>query len=269
MKNMLKNFFFFTLFILLGIASLLGVVVPDNVPTRSVGSMQIAPFKNGLSLYQGNRPYFYTFSPFNDYYVTDDGLRNTIISEGEVQEIQYKSTLRTSQAKDITRSILSYFNAANPSIKFITDKEAEYSTKVNGNAVTVTHDFKFRKDISVQSLGSTIPFYGIDFIYDKEGNLYTKQSDEDIVSFEKFYGIKLTKKTEEFRIAIPEKSLIIVNPNVASAIVVKASDSQTMWVNRNTRMIEVEEQIIPLSGEYRSSMNVEIYENPQEAQKYL
>lgn len=269
MKNILENFFYFALFILLLTASLLGVIVPDNTPVRSVGNMQIANFKNGLSLFQGNRQYYYTFSPFNDYFVSTDGSRNTLISGNEAQENLYKSTFHASGIKDIANSILSYFNATSPSIKFVTDKEAAYSSKVDGNTVTISRDFKLGRGISVQTLGSTMPYYGMDFIYDKDGNLYTLQSEEDISSFEKLYRIKLAKKTEEFRIGIPGKSLAIVNPYVAAVMVLKANDNQTIWVNRNAKMIEVEEQVTPMLNDYSTSLKIEIYSNTQEAQKYL
>lgn len=269
MKRFITNLFFFTVLLFLGLASLYGVLVPDNVPVKTVGVMQLSAFKNGLSLYQANRPYYYSMSAYNDYFLLADGNRSVFLSKEEIKDNRFTTNFHTSHTKDIANAILAYFNAANPQISFYGEnKEIEYDTESSNNALIITRRVKANGN-NPQVLGTTFTYYGIDFIYDKSGNLYAYQSEEELANFARFYGVVLNLKTEEFRIPIPDKTAVIVSPYLAGAIVVRANDNQTLWVNRNTKMIEVEEQANPQDGYYTTSLTVEVYENPKEAQRAL
>ena len=269
MKRFVINIFFFIVLIFLGLASLYGVLVPDNVPLKAVGAMQLSAFKNGLSLYQANRPYYYSFSPYNDYFLLADGNRSVFLSEEEIKDNRFTTNFHTSHLKDIENAILAYFNGADPQITFYGEnKEIEYYTESSNNTLTITRRAKANGD-NPQTLGMTLTYYGMDWVYDKLGNLYAYQSDEEIASFARFYGVVLKLKTEEFRIPVPDKIVVIVSPYLASIIVVRATDNQTLWVNRNTKTIEVEERVNPQDGFYSSSLKVEVYESPREAQKAL
>jgi len=270
MKKLVKNTFIFIVLILLGLASLFGVLVSDNVPVKAVGTMQISAYKNGLSLYQGNRQYYYTFSPYNDYFLVSDGNRGVFFSEEEIKDNRFTTNLHTSHLKDIKNAILAYFNEADPRIIFFGEnKEIEYYSESSSNVLTVSRRIKANGNNNPQVLGTTFTYYGMDFIYDKSGNLYVYQADEDIANFAGSYGVSLKLKTEEFRIPIPDKTIIITSPYLASTIIIRVKDNQTLWVNRNTKMVEVEEQVTPQDGYYTTHLKVEVYENPKEAQKTL
>ncbi len=270
MKEFIKSIFFFTILIFLGLVSLYGVLVPDNVPVKATGVVQFGVFKTGLALYQGDRPYYYTFSPYNDYFVLSDGSRNNFFSQEEIKEKRFTTNMHRSKIKDIRSVILSYFGLALPQISYYGEnKQIDYFSQVRDNKVTITRRFKVEGSNSPQIFGSTLNYYGIDFVYDKSGNLYGYKSEDEIANFAKFYGITFTAKTEDSRTEVLDKTIIIVNPDVAGAMVVKANENQILWVNRNTRMIEIEEQSVPTNGYYTTTINVEVYENPGQAQNNL
>lgn len=257
MKQFITNLFIITVFVFLGLVSLYGVLVPDNVPVKAIGVMQLSVFKNGLALYQGDRLYYYTYSPYNDYFVLSDGSSKTFFTQEELNEKRFTINIQSSKIKDIQTAILSYFGLAMPQITFYgKNKQIDYLSLVSDNKMIITRRFKIEGSESPQIFGSTLNYYGLDFIYDKSGNSYGYKSENEIAG-------------GDFRTEIQDKTLVIVNPDIAGVIVVKANENQTLWVNRNTRMIEIEEQIFPTNGYYTISINVEVYENQRQAQNFL
>lgn len=269
MRRSVTYLFYFIVLIVLGLASLFWGLVSDSVPVKTIGVMQLSAFKNGLSFYQVNRLYYYSFSPYNDYLLFSDGSRSTFLSEDEVRENRFSTNFHTSQSRDILNAILAYFNAADPQITFYGEKnKIEYYTKSENNTLTVTGRLKATSN-NPQTLGMTLTYYGMDFVYDKSGNFYGYNSGEELANFTKFYKVSLTAKKEDFRIPIPGKTIVIVSPYIAGALVVRANNNQAMWVNRNTKMVEVEEQVYPKDGYLTNSVKIEVYDSPVEAQNNL
>lgn len=270
MKQFVINIFIFLVLIVLGLTSLYGMPVPDNSPAGVVGPMQMAAFKNGLSLYQVNRPYYYTFSPYSDYLEMNDGTRNILVSPKKVKEDKVTSDLHASHLEDLKNSILSYVGMVSPHITFSTGgKIIRYSSEINDDKVKVSRVLHAKDTKNVKSSGLALNYFWEDFVFDKSGNLYTGKSEEDIADFEKIYGIRLTAQNSDLRVEIPEKELVIVNQYLSSVIVVKVPKNATLWVNKNSRTIEAEENIEGKKGDITSSLIVEVYQSPQEAKKSL
>lgn len=270
MKHFFINIFFFIVIIFLGIASLYGVLVPDDVPVRAVDTMQVAAFKSGLALYQGNRQHYYAFSPYSDYLILKEDARSSFFSQEEIEKDRFTTDLHSSHFLDIRNAIFSYFNIVSPSIKYTgEDKEIEYLSEVVDNSLVITRNLKIKTNNPPRILGTTISYLSTDFVYDKTGNLYTYQSEDDKERFASLYNVHLSQKIDESRIKISDDSIVIFNPYLSSVIVVRIKPSQMIYVNRNTRLIEVEESVTTESSVYTTSFKVEIYNNPIEAQKYL
>lgn len=270
MKQNSKNLIYFVLVILLGLVCLLGVVLPENKPVRAVDNLQLSAFKNGLSLFQADRNFYYTFSPFNDYYVLDGGSRISIITKEEI--FADKFTINpSSHLTNLSNSLEAYFNVYLPLITFFTDKgvQIDYTTEVAGQTLIVTNKLRLPENINPALLGTTITYNADDFVFDKEGNLYTYQSDEDINLFAKIYGVKLTYFNDEPRIALPDQAIFIVNPKLSSVLLVRAGKTQTIFLNRQNKIIELEQKPDQLTEEIISSIQVEVFEDLKEAFKKI
>lgn len=269
MKIFLKSFFFLFALIFLAFASVYGVIVPENIPIRPVGTMQLAPFKDGLSLFQGDTGYYYTFSPFNDYFISPDGARSTYISQEELTNNQYNSNFKKNHWTDIKNILEAYVGDTSPTLTFRAQRETIYTSLIQNNKVTIKQEISKNSRIPIQVVGMTIPFRGTDIVYDDFGQLYTYQPDEDIVAFQQLYGIKLDQPTDDTRSPIPSRKVILVNPHITGVIVVKARENQRLWINQNAKLIEVETLVNPNAEDYTTSIDVEVYPDPIQAQENL
>lgn len=255
-------------FVLIG-ASLYGVLTPDNVPVAKVGSMQLAPFKNGLSLYQGYRGYYYIFSPFNDYFITNDGVRRTFISEKELSQKKFKSSYKSSHWDDIIQTVKSYLEIPQLIISFNSKRAIGYEAEISKNSAIVKNLVILSdQEKTPRILGSTMSWQASDIVFDKTGNLYNYLLLKDIENFESTYGIKLHQDLGELRVPVADGKIVIVNPSLSSVLVVKALPNQRMFINREWRLVEVE-QLAKTDTVYHTSIKIEVYESPKEAIKAL
>lgn len=263
MKKFITSLFYFAILIFLGIASVYGVKTRKNAPVFAVGNMQLTVFENGIGFFQKDRHYYYTFSPFNDYLISTNGDRSALFSKEEIENKSFTSDYKKSHLKEIIQIIKSYINKAQPSIKFNTDKEVEYVAEINGNKVVIKRTLSLKSKFNrPEKTGIVLPYEGIDFVYDKQGNLYNYQLEEDIEFFKKLYGIDLKYEIESARIEVPGKTIIVSNPNIAGAMIIKANQNQKIIINVDYHLIEIEEAISN-PEKHITEVEVEVYENPK------
>lgn len=264
-----KNLLLLILFLLICGASIFGTVVPENVPTLPVGNMHLSPFFNGLAFFQNGRNYYYAISPFNDY-ATVQNKRVSFISREEVKKNSYNTNFNTNQWSRIMHTVSSYFGILPPSITFYTkEKTISYTSTVTGNAATITQDLSFHTPIELTSTGITIVYQKMDFLYDKLGNLYEYQTDTARDEFEKNYGIHLHTSSSLLQRQVLQNTLTIVNPRMATAMVIHGTSKQHIFVNRDAGLIEIEQDIDPAHTSYINSFRISVFNTPQEAKNSL
>ncbi|MBI3379733.1 hypothetical protein HY029_03205 [Candidatus Gottesmanbacteria bacterium] len=268
MKKIIYSVFFLSVFIILCFISLYGVIVSPLELSYSVGGYQIAAFERGLAFYQPNTRYFYTFSPFNDYIVDVDGKRMPLYSKDDVKLGKYKSDLDKPQWEKIVSVILKYFNLSSPEISYQGEKNVDYITTVDGNKVIVDRYIWWKNNNSIVNTGTTLTYYPGDFIFDAGGNLYTYQSEKEIESFKKIYGVDLRYETTDLRVNVPTQFLFIINPQLSGVIKLSVNDGQMIWIDRNSRLIDIEQTIKEVE-KYKSSVTLEIFDTPQKALKSI
>lgn len=269
MKQLGKNLRSILGIFVLGTISLWGVSLPENVPVKPVGEMLVAGFKNGLSLYQNQRPYYYNFFPFDDYLIHGDGKRTAFITQEEIKGNSYQAVLHQSHWQKIQKAVLSYFGLATPTAIFKGENKITYSVSVEGNKMTVNSVLAPQPKTGLQGVGRTISFYSSDFVFDFQGNLYTEKSEEDQAYLKQFYGIEPELMEGKFRYRVPGRSLIILNPNIAAVMIVRSVDPQELWVNQYTNHVEIETPAKSGKNEFLSKIQVEIYDSPKEALRSL
>ncbi|MDD2823544.1 MAG: hypothetical protein PHQ59_05725 [Candidatus Daviesbacteria bacterium] len=265
MKKLSTSLFFCFLLVLLGVSFLYGVLVPRDNQAKSVGSMQIAAYKNGLALYQQNKPYFYTISPFNDYFFSKEGIRSSLITKQDIDQNNFKSSFKLSHLEAVKDNLKGFFGLVQPNIMYETkDFQVRYDSKFINNSVSINRHITLKNGGILPILGTTLTFSGADFIYDKSGNLYSYQTEQDIASFEKFYGIHLQYKSGDPRVLIEDKTIFIMNPFLASVLEVKADATQSLYIDLSNQMVEIQDTASWQGSENNSSITVSVYDNPKE-----
>lgn len=270
MKNLLASLFFFTLLCVIGIASVYGVLIPKNNPVKAVGSMQLSAFERGLALYQQNKPYYYTFSPYNDYIVSGEGIRSSLINGQELSKLSFKTDYKNSYLREIIDSLLGYFNLTAPNILYDTENyRVKYISESKDNKLLVSRYLSVNKGNLPPLSGMTVTYSGADFIFDKSGHLYNYQSDEDLKLFESLYGIHLDYQPEDLGTLLGDKTIFIMNPLLASTMAIKATDNQSLYLDRVNRIIEIQESGLKQGNFLRNTIEMEIFNNPKEAMQSL
>lgn len=270
MKRLVGSGFFTGILIIAGLASIYGSLTAERSPVWAIGPLQLAQFSSGFALFQENRPYYFTFSPYNDYTISEDNSRNTLITKSEVEAKNFTTDLHSSHILDIRDVLLNYLNLDRPSLTFVTSNYSfTYLAEIKNNKLTLTRYLQIKNNNMPKLVGSTVNYFGTDYIYDQSGRLYVFQQPEDIVRFNQLYGVNLTYEQGEDRIAVPGKTVVLINPSVAGALVIKAQGNQSLFVNRQARLIEIEEPTVKRGDFIITPMNIEIYSTYQEAQKHL
>lgn len=273
MKRNILSVAAFAAFILLMVGSLLGVRLPENVSVRSVGDMHISPTTNGISIYQAFAGRYYTISPFDDFIFNDKNEYFALITQEEIKNADYQSNLRTTKLGDIIDSIKSYLNITEPQITFWSkNKKIAYSTEIDSKQISLFREIsgdKFVKNKPYQAL--TISYYESDFLFDIQQKTYTFATDEDLSLFNDFYSLQIAPLDEGSSSLKEVKGnlLVISSRDLSSFIVIKATDRQKIFINSDTKKIELRSES-DLKGEVISDRtNIQIVDSAQELKKLL
>ncbi len=260
-----RNILSFIVFCVLLILAVYGVLLPNNPQVSAVGSMQIAPYSDGLSLFQDYKRLYYRFSPFNDYTVDAQNNRSSFISVPEIESKQYETNLEKTQFENIAHTVKTYLTGGSPSVTFTTDKlNARYKALIEEDRVTVYQRTIFAQPQKIRRMGMTLSYNGDDIVFDKSLNAYSYWEQSDLDIFAQTYGVTLSPKTDRLVVPIPDRSVYITNPNASFVIVVRANPNQILRINRDAKLIEIEE-LTTEGSSHETSITVEILHNPEEA----
>lgn len=263
MKAIVTQITLFIGFILLLLIGIYGVITPDKLVAQAVGIMQIGQFENGLALYQGNRGIFYPISPFNDYIIYRDNERSALITADEISKKLYATSYEQQHFQKIITAIRASIFTVTPSIQFETDQLlVEYTTTIEGNSVIINQTIDLRNNKKTVLQAITLPYRGGDFVFDTTGQMYYFHLEEDKERFEKTYNIALKQDNFDLRINLGENSIIVINPSLTGAIVVSPIKGQRLFVDKNTKMIQLEQET---QDTLSMDMHIKVYNNPQEA----
>lgn len=271
MKSFFGSILFFILFVLLCIGATFGVLRPEHSSVSAVGPLQVAAYDNGISLFQNFRGQFYTDSPYNDYFISENGIRTSFIDMQEIIDNSYTTSFAKPEAERIFESVGNYLGLITPEITYYTkNKTIKYSTAVFKNELTISRVLNLSKNTPIKKLATTLSFSSGDIIYDQNGTLYTYAPDTIITLFKQTYGITLTPSLNDLMIQIPGKALYVYNPNVAGVLMIQAEKNQSLIINRNAKLIEVEQSVLSKTVKtYTTAIHITTFSNPKEAYKSL
>lgn len=264
----MKQFLFLWTLVTILLFSLLGSRLLDITPVVSIGPMQVAAFDSGISLFQNMRGYYYTFSPFNDYTIDSADIRSSFISYDYVKNKQYSSDLDTSIGKKIIDTVTNYVTVSYPHVAFSSPEvHVTYTTNKEDNALTVTKTVETQKHL--KSIGNTLTFQSTDFLYDSNHKLLSYPLYSTLPLFEKVYGIPLAETVRTDKINLTTKKLALVNPSLSAVFIIKARPTQSIVIDNIHHLIEVKENVSTQTHTYTSSLQVEIFETPKDAEEEL
>lgn len=222
---------------------LFGVGLPFRFPIAEVGEYQLAAFDSGLALYQfGRRSPFYSMSPLNDFYVTEEGYRATHLSNEEFEAKEFETNLSRNKPLRIYEAVVAYFGKLDP--KYVVTKEGVevwYESEVSGNEAEITKTIKFDEPTVVNGQGVTFSYDPGDIVFDPVSlRIYSSATREEIRLIEELYGLKLVPSGNVFVSGkLSQKAVSLVNPSVPGVITVKAGLGQEMLLDNRFRFVEI------------------------------
>ena len=268
MEKLLKLFQSLAVFItviLLCLFSLYGVVTPNNNPYSSFGFFHLAPFSNGLSLFQPGRNIYYAFSPLNDYFVMN-GKRKTLISSQDYSGNVYNNDLDKSKFEKIKNTLLSYLLRGETEISYRGKENIRYTSIKNENGYTITREYIPEPNTKPEQTAITLLYKSGDYVFDETGNIYSYKSDNEIDLFYQKYGFQLRPTGDDLTKEVNGNMICIANPNLFGVICLASRKDQTIAVDRNSSLIKVEQKaVVNAEGSYKSSVKVVITDSPKEA----
>lgn len=252
MRNLLSksilNFLVLFILTLLLIFGLWGLKPTIAVTTTQVSYYRLTPFKKGLALYQQDQPYFYNFSPYNDYLVDQKRSYHSLITKKDIMEGKFEADINQKPIKKKLSFLLSLFGLYQPEVVFKSgSQKIHYSSEINENTVKIKRQIDdFPSVNKAQALGITISFDDQDFVFDQNFRLYTSNSDDDLQAIEKYYGLRLVPIRESEKeyvlwTEIPSKNVFIINPNLPGIIQIKALSNQKIMFNKTYQLVAIQE----------------------------
>jgi hypothetical protein len=238
----------FAALIFLLLFGLWGVKPTTTTPSASLGHFRLSPFTKGLALYQKDKKFYYNFSPYDDYYINQDGEYKTLVTKEDIMEEKFQVELGQNQVEDKINYFSSLFKIYQPQISFQSKTQTiQYSGEVKESTLSVERKINgFPQISSAQAVGSTISFAPEDFVFDQNWQLFTEKASEDIFALERFTGIHLTpvlinEEGEALWQEIPGLSVYIYNPSLPGVIQIKAQTFQKIKINPTYHLLALEE----------------------------
>lgn len=243
------------------------------IPFVCIGYFRLVPFTKGLTLYQQDQPFFYNFSPYNDYFLNQEENYNALVTKEELMKGEFKADFGQNPIKKKLFYFLYLFGFYRPKITFKGEsQEIRYHTEIKGNTVNIKRQIGGFSTVSkAQALGITISLDEQDFVFDQNFRLYTKAADY-LEVIEKFYGIRLTpeentEKTYSLWLEIPAQNVFIFNPNLPGVIQISANTNQKIMLNKIYHLIAVEEKGDFNDEKIESLMTIKILDGLEEIRK--
>jgi len=245
--------------------SVYGAILPSNTPVALVGAMQLSSFESGLSLFQDYRRLYYSFSPFDDYIIDNQNNRRALITIEEIENRTYTSNANHNQAQKIADTVEMYLLGGAPDVSFETPSmSVEYNSHTNGNQAQITKTVTLHPSTRVQSIGSTLSYNSDDIVFDSRENVYNYWNQNDLRILESLSQKTFQELMNNLHEDITDGQIYIMNPQATFILMVKTRENQTLSINRDARLIEIEEPAIKTDSSYHSTIDIQVFSSIKE-----
>jgi len=206
-----------------------------NVEERGFGDFRIRPYRYGIFIANKSFKEFYNFSPYDAYYLTEDGKVIHPLRWG--QEVYSLESGEKSKYKSVFNALLNYFEVSNPKATFISDDNRYiFQVAVQGNKLELRSNLNEGLNIyNSDSIVTTISFNENNYIFDENNNLYSDNSEDGIESFNSFFNLELKPLEEKYEsIEFAYKNyLFIVNPAYPGTIRISKNQNPESKIHIN------------------------------------
>lgn len=262
----MKDLFFFILFGVLLLVGLYGAQLPNQHPTIHLGNWQLSTFKSGLAFYQQDQPNFYTISPLNDFYVTQDNQRVALLSGTDFDENNYQTNLDQPQLDKIILGFKNYFLSQPIEYKFSHQHQANYLASPQNEWLQISKHNQISEPQPIISLGTTLNFFPEDFIFTLEGNLMSSPSAKQVDLFTQQYSFPLTLSSKA-RQQVTEGKIILYSPQLTNFLLIETPSQSHLWVDNQNHLIEIYYPVNQPQTEYQTQFQIKNLKSIQDLKK--
>lgn len=229
-----------TVFVALAIATVLGAPAPSAA--RAVGYFRISPNPSGISIYQPGNHRYTLFSPYNDYSINDKGQQMPLVQVEELTRTPANPIIANLTQK--MNLIASLTGTEDLSQTFRNNYIVRYNPKIVNNTVTVTRTVSSYPQVShAQILAMTMTYERDDIVLDGDRMVYTENTDDELTTLAGLIGKPLERNdTQERRPEVASTTVVIMNPGVAGILIVYKKPGQRMFINKDAKRLEIEEE---------------------------
>lgn len=254
-------------------ASLYGVKTP---PQKSVkfSPYQISLFDSGIAIYaDGRKTPYWSISPLNDYTLTFDGERKTLLTGTEFNEGKYETNLKRERLEEL-QDTLRYFQGINFLVYEMKkpDMEVTYKVSKNGSALDIERTLKALSPEKIAATGITVSFTGSDLVYEPGSNTFIYYQDRsDVENFAKFLDSQVNlyqSGINEYLVVVDSGRVALVNKYLPGVVVISADQGQRLIVDTRYGVILTEQQVSE-RGDIKTKINITVFDNPVELAKNL
>jgi len=236
----------FTALIFLLLFSLWGVKPTTTTPFIQIGHFRLSQFTKGLALYQQDKPYFYDLSPYDDYFIDQNGEYETLITKEDIMEGRFKINSDQNPIKKRIDYFSSLFGFYQPIVTYQNQSQIiKYRAEINGNSIEIIRELSgFPQLKQEMARGIIISFGPNDYVLDQQLNLIQNEGESPMLWEE-----------------VPFSFVFILNPKLQGAFQILAQPYQKIKINKLNHLLALEEFGELRSDQLETKMVIKIFNN--------
>lgn len=270
--KVISNFSVFLILVFLLLFGLWGVKPTEAIFTANVGYFRLTTFIKGFALYQQGMPFFYNFSPYDDYFIDREGSYKPLITKKDIIDEKFEVIISQKPVKKRLSYLLGLYGLFQPEISYKSNlQKIHYFSDIKENTIKIKRQISGPPLVNeTQAVGMTISFNDQDFVFDQNYHLYTGNITGDLEAIEKYFGLRLIpmeKEEKNYNLGwceIPGQNVFILNPSLPGVIQLKAQSNQKIMFNKTYNLLAMEEKGNFDGGKIESFMMVKILKDIDE-----
>jgi hypothetical protein len=196
------------------IFNILGTVLPQPAIYRPLGSLALGIFETGVSLYQpGGQTQFYSFSPLDDFVMTESGQRQTLARLNELNAPLSLPQLYTRQLYQRLTAIKTWLGRGPLISEYQTPtNHIRYQFHITDQQIQINRALTTSQKLKTQAL--TLKVGPDDLVYDLQGNVYQPAASEWLLWLSAQHGTSFHLVPELLVASRSAQAIPITSPDI-------------------------------------------------------
>ena len=248
-------------------ASIYGTKTP---PQKFVnfGAYKISVFESGISIYaDGRKTPYWSISPLNDYILTRDEKKESLLTDVEFSEGKFETNLEKEKIEELAEAVEYFFGKEKLiyEIKKI-DLAITYEATIKENTLIIERSLELvGKDVS--ATGITLAFSDDDLVYIPSTNTFVFYRDpQDVADFAQFVPGQINiyqGRENEQLVFIESGEVVLVNKYLPGVLLIKAQEGHKLIVDAKYGVILTEQQVTD-NARIETKLTITYFEKPEE-----